>query len=85
MERGRNRLRTFVAGLTAFFVLALALAPDEAPANSGRRGGRDFTYSPGVDRQKLDAQPDYEKTMREGAQQVGASIECTSGYRSEKA
>ncbi len=42
----------------------------------------DFTILSGVDRRKLNPQPDYEKTMKEGTAAKGANAKCNSGYRS---
>lgn len=66
-------------------VWALAVCAGLAfvPGTTEARGRGGFTIPSGIDRRKLDPQPDYERTMKEGAEAKGASVECTSGYRSD--
>lgn len=71
---------TLQTGMALALAFALGLPGVSLAAPKGGRSG--FTILPQVDRQKLDPQPDYERTMREGGEQVGASLECNSGYRS---
>lgn len=75
----RGSARRAAAGFAFIPVLVLLFLASSALAAS--RGGKSFTINPGVNRTKLDPQPDYEKTMKEGAEKKGASVKCTSGYR----